>query len=451
MSENTLQQEIDKLKQDYQLLTQELAKIRDSDSRALRRGVLSEAGATTEKILKFIYKKEGLEKNAKPADKMMIDELLTEINRFQVIPIGVLTQFRTLQQWRNIGSHDKGDILNEVDENAIITVNTAVAAIVNWFFNAYLKTDFTELIPATDSIQERTEQNKQGRIGGVEEWKELYWWAIRSGQLKLIDQKALDAIQKKNQLSDDAILSVKGSYSRKLEEFNQILEEALDDKVLDEYELEAIEHSRLECCISMREAKELLGERNIPGLTMHDEGSLAWLSEMAKKTESQSAEPKNETALVQPIAIEQSVNKEESVFEINTILNRIQNTISFNDLFWAPNIPERKVRNAIKNYKIPADEKIIGLIDSTVFGSADYGLALTSNGIFMCNSWSANPKGTFYFTWENFKEGRVNKSAIKSDRSTDIFVCKNVFLQYYGSDENKAAVQQLFDEIEKKL
>lgn len=154
MKDNDLQGEINKLKSDYEALMQELNRIKDDNSRSLRRGVLSEAGATAEKILKFIYNKEGLDKNSKPSDKMMIDELLTEINRHSIIPIGIMIQFRTLQQWRNIGSHDKGDILSEVDQNAIITVNTSVAAIVNWFFNDYL----------SDELLYHSYQNFQTRI-----------------------------------------------------------------------------------------------------------------------------------------------------------------------------------------------------------------------------------------------------------------------------------------------
>ena len=45
-------------------------------------------------------------------------------------------------------------------------------------------------------------------------------------------------------------------------------------------------------------------------------------------------------------------------------------------------IPEKKLKNAIEKYSIPYNESVIGLIDTTLMGSAKNGLALCLNGIY---------------------------------------------------------------------
>ena len=81
---------------------------------------------------------------------------------------------------------------------------------------------------------------------------------MRAGNIKLLDQKTLDALKKKFDIRDADINEIISNYSRKESLFLQILSEALEDKQIEKYELEALEHSRLECCISKKEAQEIL-------------------------------------------------------------------------------------------------------------------------------------------------------------------------------------------------
>ena len=608
-----MENEIEKLKLDYLSLKKEISIIQNSDSRALRRGVLSEAGATTEKILKFIYRNENLEKNSKPADKMMIDELLTEISKKQIIPIGVLTQFRTLQQWRNIGSHDKGDIIDEFDQNAIITVNTSVAAIVNWLFNNYLKTDLSEHFMVND---EHTENDNIDNSLGIEEWTEHYWWAMKNGQMKLIDQKSLDSIQKKNEISEyltinikenfnrkeeefnliiqeafedknleeleidalehsrieccisikeakeiisatinhvnisnieniqvpwlkeiiqqskiiseaentlnnenslnnnsfeignifsdisnkisfkglfgssevepnntdiagkieewteyywqvmtsdnlklideksldtiqkkneisDAVISkIKESFNRKIEEFNLIIEEALEDKSLKELELEAIEHSRIECCISIKEAKEILASKiNVSNLSDIEKIQIPWLNEIVESTE-------------ETIKHQNSLNQEntlmEDSFDMEKIFYDISIKLNFKGLYWKPNIPENKMKNAYDYYKIPLNEKIFGLIDTTIFGSAENGLALCNNGIYLNNDWTSITKGTYYISYNDFIQRKNLIDAIPQSKN-EVFISRGIFINLISSSAKAVEVENLFKELENLL
>lgn len=48
----------------------------------------------------------------------------------------------------------------------------------------------------------------------------------------------------------------------------------------------------------------------------------------------------------------------------------------------APDIPEKKLNNAIPRYEVPPTELVIGLIDATVFGSAKEGLIFGSQGVY---------------------------------------------------------------------
>lgn len=135
--------EIERLKHDYQDLKLEIKELnniinKSQISNSRKRGVYTSAGTTCEAILKFIYQKDA--NDQKPANKLMLDELLIKLNH--LIPIQVMINFRTIQAWRNLGTHDKDDMRN-IDSNSFIMVDMALSNIVNWFFTAYLKIDFS--------------------------------------------------------------------------------------------------------------------------------------------------------------------------------------------------------------------------------------------------------------------------------------------------------------------
>lgn len=438
MVNNNLVAEIEKLKGEYQLLTKELSRIKDDNSRALRRGVLSEAGATTEKILKFIYKKEGLDKNSKPSDKMMLDELLTEINRRPVIPNGIMIHFRTLQQWRNIGSHDKGDILEEVDQNAILTVNTSVAAVVNWFFNEYLKSDFPEHFFTENTDNENCVKNSLSTADAIDEWKEHFWWTMKHGNIKLLEQKSLDAIQKNNQLTDEVINSIKNSFTRNINEFSQILKESLEDNNLEEYEINAIEHCRIEYCISIKEAKDLLSQMNIQNINTSGLVQINWIKEIIDNPSGIKANQQNIKS--------DNIESEKSI-DIENILNNLSNSINFEKLFWHPNIPEKKIKNSIKSYNIPSNEKILCLIDSTIFGGAENGLAITLRGIYLHNDWTAKSSGTFFFSWDKFNHFWRDLKATHTQIKNEVLVCQNVYFNISAFSAKHEDVEMFFSLI----
>jgi hypothetical protein len=135
--------EIDRLRHDYADLKAEIKELSNAVnqhqvSNSRKRGVYTSAGTTCEAILKFIYRADS--QNQKPANKMMLDELLVKVAN--ELPVQVMINFRTIQAWRNLGTHDKDDMRN-IDNNSLIMVDMALSNIVNWFFTSYLNIEIT--------------------------------------------------------------------------------------------------------------------------------------------------------------------------------------------------------------------------------------------------------------------------------------------------------------------
>jgi hypothetical protein len=170
-----LQLEIERLKHAYHDLKSEITLLsKDSNGGSLtrKRGALASAGVTCEAILKFIYKKEGMDKGAKPADSMMLEDLLQKLN--VILPAHIQINLRTIQAWRNMGAHDKGDF-REIDESTINMVDAALKAIVLWFFNSYLdqQFNFSEANIEIEKIEES--KNESESLSFEENTTERLW------------------------------------------------------------------------------------------------------------------------------------------------------------------------------------------------------------------------------------------------------------------------------------
>ena len=143
MMEKNILDEIERLKHDYIDLKAEINELNNAInksqiSNSRKRGVYTSAGAACEAMLKFIYQKDT--NHQKPVNKLMLDELLIKVNDLLPLPPQVMINFRTIQAWRNYGTHDKDDMRN-ADSNSFIMVDMALSNIVNWFFTSYLKID----------------------------------------------------------------------------------------------------------------------------------------------------------------------------------------------------------------------------------------------------------------------------------------------------------------------
>lgn len=255
LSQSEVRRELERLKYAYDDLRREIRELRAGDTGlSRRRGVLASAGTTAESLLKFIYRREGREKGSKPADKLMLDDLAGALK--DILPEHIQVPLRTVQAYRNLGAHDKGDI-GSVDEQALLTVNTALNQVIVWFFEAYLGGEFAALANTHAQDDSSNTTNRPALV----EWRELYWWLMRGGQLKLLDQKALEKRQREGGLTDAEVSEVRSAYSRNMEMFLQAVDEAFDDGILEDYEVEGLEETRVFACLSEREAQGLVADR----------------------------------------------------------------------------------------------------------------------------------------------------------------------------------------------
>ncbi|MEN9799274.1 MAG: hypothetical protein RL653_2970, partial [Pseudomonadota bacterium] len=253
---DAIREELERLRHAYDDLRREIREIRGVESGlSRRRGVLASAGTTAESLLKFTYRREGREKGGKPAEKLMLEDLLVALK--DRLPEHIQVPLRTVQAYRNLGAHDKGDI-RSVDEQALLTVNTALNQVVVWFFESYLGGEFAELARSRDG--DDAHEGAKSASAAMLEWRELYWWLMRGGQLKLLDGKALEKRQRETGLSEADVAEVRSGFKRDVGMFQQALTEAAEDGILEDYEVEGLEEVRVVACISEREAKELAAE-----------------------------------------------------------------------------------------------------------------------------------------------------------------------------------------------
>lgn len=72
--------------------------------------------------------------------------------------------------------------------------------------------------------------------------------------------------------------------------------------------------------------------------------------------------------------------------KINITIEKYKNKISDEQIFFTPEIPSKKLKNAIEYAQIHENETVLMLIDDTVLGSAKAGMILTDSAIYMKGS-----------------------------------------------------------------
>jgi len=80
--------------------------------------------------------------------------------------------------------------------------------------------------------------------------------------------------------------------------------------------------------------------------------------------------------------------------------------------FFDDSIPIKKLENAIKYFKIPANENVIFLCDSTVFRSCKVGFAICEHGVYWGVDWATTTKRT-KLTWQELSEREIKLSDTK--------------------------------------
>ncbi len=109
------------------------------------------------------------------------------------------------------------------------------------------------------------------------------------------------------------------------------------------------------------------------------------------------------------------------------------------DFYVGNNIPKDKLNNAISAFPISPHMQVFGLIDCTVFGSCDEGLAITDCGLVWKNDWHESTKSSL--TWYELLECKM-----QTDGSLILFG-NGVSFSTAGSNMNSKAVFNLLYEI----
>ena len=69
-------------------------------------------------------------------------------------------------------------------------------------------------------------------------------------------------------------------------------------------------------------------------------------------------------------------------------------------------VPDKKRACALRYYGVPADEPILALIDTSVFGKAKTGVAFTPTGLFWKNDWT-NESERNHVTWDQLSQAET--------------------------------------------
>src|SRR6201999_1347423 len=91
------------------------------------------------------------------------------------------------------------------------------------------------------------------------------------------------------------------------------------------------------------------------------------------------------------------------------ITKLIKNLLPAQDLYAAPDFPEAKIKNAKESCAIPSDERILGLVDLTVFGSAKNCLLVGTKGIYYHNDFTGKRPGAGMVPYSEFPQRQFEK------------------------------------------
>lgn len=92
-------------------------------------------------------------------------------------------------------------------------------------------------------------------------------------------------------------------------------------------------------------------------------------------------------------------------YEISEI-RRVCISNSIKDIWFTPEIPNRKITSAYKNY-LSDDDSPIAIIDSTIFGSAELGMAIGMKGIYWKNQSPQKSNKTF-IPWNELSSNQLD-------------------------------------------
>lgn len=122
---------------------------------------LSQARKSAEAICKQIYIKNHLEDKGKPANKLMLNELIQVLNRNDLLPEFILINLNTVQSFGNFGVHDQGFESEEITEEYVKPCLLALGTVFNWYVKTYYEIHEDSL---KDLICEKEEEKNHEEV-----------------------------------------------------------------------------------------------------------------------------------------------------------------------------------------------------------------------------------------------------------------------------------------------
>jgi len=231
------------------------------DNTAFISGALVSAGKAAELILKCVYRKEKVMDSKIPldkadeikkqeSDKLMLDDLIRLVG--DKVPLRLIPHLRNIQAWRNIGSHDKGDINETVNASTLQVVSVAMNELVIWFVGEYLNHDTSGFDATLSSSDVKT------NIEDYQQWIEAYWYAMKDLTISKLEQSQLDFLAKKIKLTEEVKMEFINQFIRDKEGFVELVSEIFAHNIFTADDLEHLEYIRKESCIAVKEAKEII-------------------------------------------------------------------------------------------------------------------------------------------------------------------------------------------------
>jgi hypothetical protein len=151
----------------------ELKKLNDSDahSETLKEGFLLNARKNTEKILKYICKREGIVATSKPQNGKidegripMLNDYLFHLKGKKIIDGDIDHHLEIIKRWGNRNAHDisnDSSELNLIKASTIESVYDSSNYVKDWFFKTYLKGEYIDLTKNTYAKKEKVEELSQ--------------------------------------------------------------------------------------------------------------------------------------------------------------------------------------------------------------------------------------------------------------------------------------------------
>jgi hypothetical protein len=145
----------------------ELKTLNDDDAHeeTLREGFLLKAGKNTEKILKYICKREMIIVSTKAqfgkvneGKIPMLNDYIFHLKEKKIINEDIHHHLEIIKKWRNRSAHDFSEEISAIDfikDSTIESVNDSFNHIKNWFFKQYLKNEYPDFSTTSYSNKEK--------------------------------------------------------------------------------------------------------------------------------------------------------------------------------------------------------------------------------------------------------------------------------------------------------